>query len=388
MNNSQEHNHKPLYLHRSRAVTDEFNSSQLSTSSQASTSSPLIAPNIPINDNLADRPKDPRLFCSQLLKKKRNHHLDPLELHLPRFKVDHYWVGPLPSKEVTFANLNDNIDQKFLHDMCSKFGDIIECRIYYHPKNRKHLGLAKCIFATEKSARECCEALNDSTKMGNKMSVFLDTMGNERAKMVDQLCLPPQPIILQPTLTAPIIRPPSPSLELSSRSTSLETRLAAIFNLNFNSTPSQIPALISSGTFSVSTPLPNIVPPPPTQPPPPPPQPKINKQLIKDKSLNLIVQELKQVIRSDLTRKYFEHASFKLIDEWHSNLKSVQNANFVPGLMSMAPNRSFNIKYNQNSTLNNQGVQAVNVKRPTTPPSPRRHIQPDRNNNRVEKKIG
>ncbi|CAF0726726.1 unnamed protein product [Brachionus calyciflorus] len=404
MNNSQDLNHQhhhkgPLYLHRSRTITDEYASqSQLSTSSQASTSSPLIAPTIPINDNFTDRPKDPRLFCSQLIKKKRNYHLDPLDLPLPRFKVDHHWVGPVPSKEVTFANLNDNIDQKFLHDMCAKYGDIIECRIYYHPKNRKHLGLAKCIFATEKSARECCDTLNDTTKMGNKMSVFLDTMGIERAKMVDQLCLPPQPVIIQPPII-PAPRPPSPSLDLTSRATSLETRLASIFNVNF-SAPSNLPSsLIPNTTFSINTPPTPILPSAPTSshtlpPPPPPPSstlPKLNKQLIKDKSLSLIVNELKQVIKSDLTRKYFEHSSFKLIDDWHSNLKPmVQNSNFVPLLMSTAPpNRSFNIKYNQSNNLPTNIQAPIERKRPTTPPSPRRHMpQPDRNNNNrvVDKK--
>ena len=86
--------------------------------------------------------KDPRLFCASV-KKKRNFALDPLELPVPKFKYDQYWVGPAPAKEVTFANLNDNIDKRFLEDMCSKFGELVECRIYYNPKTRKHLGIGK-----------------------------------------------------------------------------------------------------------------------------------------------------------------------------------------------------------------------------------------------------
>ena len=94
----------------------------------------------------------------------------------------------MPSKEVTFANLNDNIDNKFLEEMCVKFGEIDECRIFYHPKTKKHLGLGKVIFQMQRSAKECCQALNSTTKMGNVMSVFIDTLGAERAKMVEVMC--------------------------------------------------------------------------------------------------------------------------------------------------------------------------------------------------------
>ena len=94
----------------------------------------------------------------------------------------------MPAKEVTFANLNDNIDGKFLEEMCAKFGEILECRIYYNLKTKKHLGLGKVLFQSQRSAKECCLHFNQTSKMGNLMSVFLDTMGLERSKMVDSLC--------------------------------------------------------------------------------------------------------------------------------------------------------------------------------------------------------
>ncbi len=131
--------------------------------------------------------KDPRLLFS-LIKPKRNYVTDPLDLPVPRFRCDQWWVGPVPAKEVTFANLNDNIDSKFLEGMCNKFGELDECRIYYNPKTRKHLGLGKVIFQSQRAAKECCAHFNQTSKMGNVMSVFLDTMGLERAKMVDSLC--------------------------------------------------------------------------------------------------------------------------------------------------------------------------------------------------------
>ena len=59
------------------------------------------------------------------------------------FQFDEYYVGTILPKEVTFTNLNDNINQNFLLDMVKGFGPVEECKIYYHPKTKKHLGIAK-----------------------------------------------------------------------------------------------------------------------------------------------------------------------------------------------------------------------------------------------------
>jgi histone-lysine N-methyltransferase SETD1 len=61
--------------------------------------------------------------------------------------------------------------------MCLRFGEIAESKIYYHPKTRKHLGLGKILFKLTKSAKDCVTSLNQTTKMGTVMSVFLDTLG-------------------------------------------------------------------------------------------------------------------------------------------------------------------------------------------------------------------
>ncbi len=152
-----------------------------------------------------DSQKDPRLFCGAAVKKKRNYLVEPLDLPLPKFKHDQYWIGPVPAKECTFVNLNDNIDKVFLEEMCAKYGEIIDCKIYYHPKTKKHLGLAKVLFLTQRSARECCNGLDQTTKMGNKMGVFIDTMGTERSKMIDHLCnglKPPQTYTTAPSVSS------------------------------------------------------------------------------------------------------------------------------------------------------------------------------------------
>ena len=61
-------------------------------------------------------------------------------------QYDSNYVGvPLP-KEVTFTNLNDNINKAFLENMVKSYGRVDECQIYYHPKTKKHLGIGKVGF--------------------------------------------------------------------------------------------------------------------------------------------------------------------------------------------------------------------------------------------------
>jgi len=61
-------------------------------------------------------------------------------------QVDKDYVGPILIKEVTFSNLNNNIDRSFLTGMCAAFGTVLECMIAYHPTTRKHLGIGKVCF--------------------------------------------------------------------------------------------------------------------------------------------------------------------------------------------------------------------------------------------------
>lgn len=37
--------------------------------------------------------------------------------------------------------MNDNITKTFLTDMCKRFGEIEDCKIYYDRQTKKHLGL-------------------------------------------------------------------------------------------------------------------------------------------------------------------------------------------------------------------------------------------------------
>ncbi|KAH7957281.1 hypothetical protein HPB52_017043 [Rhipicephalus sanguineus] len=99
------------------------------------------------------------------------------DLPVPKFKIDEHYVGVPPPLEVTLTNLNDNIGKAFLDDLLKKFGQIDESVVYYHARTRKHLGLARVIFSTTKSARYCVEKMHLSSVMGNILNVFLDPFG-------------------------------------------------------------------------------------------------------------------------------------------------------------------------------------------------------------------
>ncbi|XP_043924546.1 histone-lysine N-methyltransferase SETD1B [Protopterus annectens] len=105
-----------------------------------------------------------------------------LDLPIPKFKIDEHYVGPVPPKQVTFAKLNDNIRENFLTDMCKKYGEVEEVEILYNPKNKKHLGIAKVVFATVKGAKEAVQHLHNTSVMGNKIHVISDTKGGQKVQ--------------------------------------------------------------------------------------------------------------------------------------------------------------------------------------------------------------
>lgn len=85
---------------------------------------------------------------------------------LCRFKIDINYVGEPPAVEITITNLNDNIDVVFLKDLIRKCGGHDEPIIYYHPITHKHLGFARVVFETVKSANACIEKFNGTSVMG------------------------------------------------------------------------------------------------------------------------------------------------------------------------------------------------------------------------------
>ncbi|KAG7490234.1 histone-lysine N-methyltransferase SETD1B-A-like [Solea senegalensis] len=139
--------------------------------------------NIPVQDLglfPVDCVRDPRI--SRLWSKSSK-----TELSVPKFKVDEWYVGPVLPKEVTFSRLNDNVKEPFLTNMCSKYGNTEEVEIFYNPKNRKHLGLAKVVFDSVRAARDAAQQLHQTSVMGNIIHVEIDPKGENRARYLQLL---------------------------------------------------------------------------------------------------------------------------------------------------------------------------------------------------------
>lgn len=63
-------------------------------------------------------------------------------------------------------------------DMCKQYGKIEEVEVFYNPKNKKHLGVAKVVFDTVKAARDAAQHLHQTSVMGNIIHVEVDPKGN------------------------------------------------------------------------------------------------------------------------------------------------------------------------------------------------------------------
>lgn len=78
---------------------------------------------------------------------------------------------------MTFSKLNDNVRETFLTNMCNKYGNVEDVEIFYNPKNKKHLGIAKVVFDTVRGARDAAQHLHRTSVMGNIIHVEVDPKG-------------------------------------------------------------------------------------------------------------------------------------------------------------------------------------------------------------------
>ncbi|XP_078363244.1 uncharacterized protein LOC144647329 isoform X3 [Oculina patagonica] len=113
-------------------------------------------------------PKDPRS------RRTRIWTLNKADLPVPNFKVDKWYVGIPPQREVHFSGLNDNVDKKFLQEMCERYGRIDAIKIYYDPQTKKHTGKARVTFATTTAAKMTVSKLDHTSVMGNIIKAQID----------------------------------------------------------------------------------------------------------------------------------------------------------------------------------------------------------------------
>ncbi|KAJ3600854.1 hypothetical protein NHX12_031829 [Muraenolepis orangiensis] len=127
--------------------------------------------------------------------------------------LDEFYVGQIPLKEVTFARLNDNIKEPFLAEMCAKFGEVEEMEILFHPKTRKHLGLARVLFTSTRGAKDTVKQLHNTSVMGNIIHAQLDIKGQQRQKYYDLIVsgsFTPQTVPLGGKALTERLPPPQP----------------------------------------------------------------------------------------------------------------------------------------------------------------------------------
>ncbi|XP_028310215.1 histone-lysine N-methyltransferase SETD1A [Gouania willdenowi] len=152
-----------------------------------------------------------------------------LSLPVPKFKLDEFYVGPIPLKEVTFARLNDNIKEPFLAEMCAKFGEVEEMEILFHPKTRKHLGLARVLFTSTRGAKDTVKQLHNTSVMGNIIHAQLDIKGQQRQKYYDLIVsgsYTPQTVPLGGKALTERLPPPTPATPQSDTSSDIRRRLS------------------------------------------------------------------------------------------------------------------------------------------------------------------
>uniref|UniRef100_A0A182LX89 [histone H3]-lysine(4) N-trimethyltransferase n=1 Tax=Anopheles culicifacies TaxID=139723 RepID=A0A182LX89_9DIPT len=140
-------------------------------------------------------PRDPRNPLARIRSR-----VEPLDIPVPRFKIDQHYVGEPPAVEITITNLNDNIDKPFLSDMLAKCGTFTELYIYYHPVSNKHLGLARIVFEQVRSALTCVEKLNGTSVMGKVLNVFKDPFGEQCKRLLEEKTSDKKPTLPQPPL--------------------------------------------------------------------------------------------------------------------------------------------------------------------------------------------
>ncbi|CAB3997659.1 histone-lysine N-methyltransferase SETD1B-like, partial [Paramuricea clavata] len=106
-------------------------------------------------------PKDPRSRRTRLWSTRTK-----ADLPVPKFKIDKFYVGIPPQRDVILNGLNDNVDRKFLQEMCEKFGNIEGVKIFYDPVTKRHTGKARVGFTTSVSAKLALAKLDGTSIMG------------------------------------------------------------------------------------------------------------------------------------------------------------------------------------------------------------------------------
>eukprot|EP00116_Pleurobrachia_bachei_P000737 sb/3460999/ len=110
-----------------------------------------------------------------------------VDLKIPKFKFDKWSVGSPVMKSIFIYGLNDNVNQDFLTEQFSCIGQIDQLKVYYHPKTKKHLGIAFVSFSLPSVAKEVIAKFHGTSIMGNVVHVKPDPMCHITKRVLDHL---------------------------------------------------------------------------------------------------------------------------------------------------------------------------------------------------------
>ncbi|KAL5257106.1 hypothetical protein ACHWQZ_G012141 [Mnemiopsis leidyi] len=136
--------------------------------------------------------KDPR-FGSIMRQKE-------IDLKMPKFKYDKWSVGSPPMKSIFIYGLNDNVNQEFLTGLFQPLGSIDQLKVYYHPKTRKHLGIAFVSFSKSSVTKEVLAKFHGTSIMGNTVNIKPDPLCQITKKVLDKLIKAPGLVINIPEI--------------------------------------------------------------------------------------------------------------------------------------------------------------------------------------------
>lgn len=145
----------------------------------------------PENNVNAAEPGDPRRTHTSRYPRRDVLQLD---LPVPHYTIDDDYVGSPPKVQVTFDNVNDNIEHDFLFKMLTDENSaggafpilLSKLEIRRHPQTKVHLGMAHAEFGNEESALRCIQKWHQKSVMGRQLYVFHDPHGHAYQRMAKQ----------------------------------------------------------------------------------------------------------------------------------------------------------------------------------------------------------
>ncbi|KAI1713276.1 RNA recognition motif domain-containing protein [Ditylenchus destructor] len=97
--------------------------------------------------------------------------------------IDDDYTAVPTNRGFSITGLNDNVDEKFLRNLCRGDSGPTEVVVYHHPITNRHLGIALMDFNTQAESAAFIEKYNGKTIMGSIVQCFFDPLAYEISKL-------------------------------------------------------------------------------------------------------------------------------------------------------------------------------------------------------------